>query len=139
MREYNNISRIPDLSDRLISALSYITAGIVGFIWIIYIQIAKKQLGPFVKFHVFQSIFISVIYYLFNIILGILMTFVKLIPFIGELVINIVFYIFQLPVFFGFSIFQFAVILLLGYLVFNSLIGRYGYVPWVSDNIKKIM
>ena len=61
MSQYNseNIS----LTDRIISSASYFTAGGAGFIWIIIVAVMRKKMSSFLMYHVFQSIFLSILYF----------------------------------------------------------------------------
>ena len=45
--------------ERIIAPLSYITMGMVGFIWLIIGLFTKARLKPFLQYHIFQSIFIA--------------------------------------------------------------------------------
>ena len=129
----------PNAAERVISALSYLTAGLVGFIWLIFTYVTGKPPRPFIKFHVFQSIFISILYYLAGIIFGILFSFLKIIPFIGTLMLNLVYYIAQQPIVLGYSILHFVIILIMVYLIITALQGKYSRLPWVSDTIKQMV
>ena len=134
---YNSYS--PDLGEKIISILSYLSAGMVGFIWMIIAYATGKTLKPFLKFHSYQSIFISILYYVLTLVLGILISFLKIIPFIGALVINLVMYINQYPLFLGYSIVQTVVILVIGYLIFCCIKGIEGNIYWISDNVRRMI
>ncbi len=135
---YNLPNNGDTLADRVISALTYLTMGLVGFIWVIVSFVSGKTLKPFVKFHIFQSIFISVIFYLLKIILGIILGIVKFIPIIGNVVLFFVFYLAQFPVIFGLSLISALLTGLIIYLAVTAFMGKYSYIPWVSDNIRGI-
>ncbi len=138
-RNYNNLHSTPVMGERLIAVLSYLTAGMVGFFWIILAHFTKKTLRPFIKFHAFQAIFISLLYYVASIFIGILLAFVKVIPFIGSFVLSIVFYIAHFPVVFGYSILHFAMFLVILYLVATAASGKFSNLPWISDTIKRMI
>ena len=125
----------PYLIERLVSALSYLTAGFVGFIWLLLGIFTKSSLRPFLKYHIFQSIFLSIAYFLTTQILGMLGSIINLIPFVRNVFSMILFPLF-IPVLFGFSVIQILIYTVLFYLVFTSLMGRYSYLPWISDIIK---
>lgn len=130
----------PNLFDRGISAASYLTMGFVGFIWMIICYLAGKPPMPFVKYHIIQSIFISIIIYLIKIVGTIILGFVGIIPFIGALINNIVYYFVLYPtMLFGLSIIQLALLMLIIYLTVTSFMGKYTVIPWVSDNIKRLV
>jgi len=125
--------------EKIIAAASYLTAGVAGFIWIIISHIAGSRLKNFLRFHIYQSIFLSILYYLFNVILNILVGVVVKIPFIGSLVYSVYFWIFDLKLIFDYSIADTAIFIIIAYLVVNSLFGKYGRLPWVSKVIKSMM
>jgi len=136
---YNRTSTLPSSPEKIIAVLSYLTAGMVGFIWLILSHVTGKSLKPFLRYHVMQSIFISVIYFLAKIIVGIMLAFLKVIPFIGSLVLALVFYTAHMPLLFGFSILHFGILLVIAYLVVTSFMGQYSFLPWVSDNIRRMI
>ncbi|MFA6988591.1 MAG: hypothetical protein WC197_00845 [Candidatus Gastranaerophilaceae bacterium] len=139
---YNNMPKGPaslTYGDKIISASTYLTGGFVGFIWIILAYISKKNLKSFVRFHAYQSIFLSILSYLLTIIISILLAFLKIIPFIGTLVLALVFYLAQMPIILGYSLFSLIVGIIVLYLVTTALAGKYSELPWVSDTVKKLM
>lgn len=141
-RSYGGSSRFnsgPTFGDKLVCVFSYLTTGMVGFIWIIYSYVTHRTIKPFVKFHAYQSIFLSIIMYLFSIVFRILLSFVKIIPILGDLVLNIVRLITVFPIVFGYSILHIAILLLLLYLIYVSFKGEMGDIPWVSDNVKRMI
>lgn len=121
--------------ERIIASLSYVTAGLVGFVWLVIAFLAKKNFKPFLHYHVFQSIFLSILYYIVSVLLGLILQIIGVIPVIGQLGSRI-FFMLNMPLFFGFSIINTLIYLVIFYLVFTSLQGRYSYLPWVSDIIK---
>lgn len=139
MRGYYNNTE-PTMLEKLICVATYLTGGTVGFVWIVFCHITKNYPKTFVKFHAFQSILISIILWLFNTLMAIILAFVKIIPFIGMLIINIYYYIFQAPIILGyFSLFHSAMLLLIFYLCINAFMGKYSEIPFISDNVKKMI
>ena len=139
---YNNVRQLkptPLIGERIIAAASYMTAGLVGFIWIILSHISGKTLKPFVKFHAFQSIFISILLYVAQLIVSIFISVLSFIPFINKLVLALVFYIAQMPVVMKMSLLHLAIFGIAVYLIATSLLGRFSELPWVSDTIKKMI
>ena len=49
----------PTLLEKVISALTYLSAGFVGFVWIIIMAVRRTYPSKFVMFHIMQSIFLS--------------------------------------------------------------------------------
>ncbi len=125
--------------EKIIAAASYLTAGVVGFFWLIISHIAGSRLKNFLRFHIYQSIFLSILYYVFNVILSIMVGIVVKIPFIGSLVYSVYFWIFDLKLIFNYSIVDTFIFIVIAYLALNSLVGRYGRLPWVSKVIKSMM
>ena len=125
--------------EKIIAAASYLTAGVVGFIWIIISHVSGSRLKNFLRFHIYQSIFLSILYYVFNVILSILVGIVVKIPFFGSLVYSVYFWTFDMKIIFGYSIVDTFIFITIAYLVINSIFGKYGRLPWVSKVIKSMM
>lgn len=130
MRNSNSAS----ILDRLIAAATYISMGMVGFIWLIFCAFTKTNLKSFLKYHIFQSFFLVMAYFLFNIFVNLVVSILGIIPFINILVYKILFF-FTAPIVFGFSIISFTLLVVMVYLVITSLQGKYSYVPWFSNII----
>ena len=128
---YNN----PYLIEKLVSALSYLTAGLIGFVWLLLCIFTKSNLRPFLKYHIFQSIFLSIAYFLAIQLLGMLASIINFIPLVRNIFSMLIFPLI-IPVVFGFSIIQILIYTVILYLVLTSLMGRYSYLPWISDIIK---
>ncbi len=136
---YNNSYRLnpdkPYFMEKLVSALSYLTMGFVGFIYLVIVILTKKNLKPFLKYHIFQSIFISIGYYLLTIFIGLVCNILLFIPIINKITTMILYYT-TINIIFGCSIIGLFVYAVLFYLVITSFQGKYSYIPWVSDIIK---
>jgi len=126
----------PFMIERIVSALSYLTSGVVGFIWLILGVLTKSGLRPFMKYHIFQSIFLAMGYFLLLIILEQLSVVINLIPIVRNIFSMITFPL-VIPIIFGLSIIQILIYTLLFYLAVTSFMGRYSYIPWISEIIKK--
>lgn len=120
--------------ERLIAAGSYVSMGMVGFVWLIICAVSKSNLRPFLKFHIFQSFFLIMAFFLLNIFIGFIVSILSVIPFINILIYKVLF-LFTSPLIFGFSIVNFTVLTVMVYLVLTSLQGKYSYIPWVSNII----
>lgn len=125
--------------EKIIAAASYLTAGLIGFFWIILSQVTGSRLKTFLRFHIYQSIFLSILYYVFNAILGIFISIVVVVPFLGSLIYKIYFWLFDLKLIFGHSIVDTFIVAVILYLVLNTFKGRQGNLPWISDIIKSMM
>jgi len=124
----------PYMIERIVAALSYYTMGMIGFIWLLLGLFTKAKLRPFMQYHIFQSIFISIAFVLFSMVVDFLSNILSVIPFINRLVAQIIFY-FNVPFIAGFSITQIFIYGLLTYLAVTSFMGKYSYVPYVSEII----
>lgn len=125
----------PLLIEKIIAALSYITFGFVGFFWLLLGIFTKNTLRPYLKYHIFQSLFISIAYFLLGQFLGLIMNILSMIPFINQLVLQLTFY-FNAPLIFDFSVIQIFVYSIIIYLVATSFQGQFSYLPWISEIIK---
>ena len=125
----------PYFIEKLVSALSYITSGFVGFIWLLLGIFTKSRVRPFMKYHIFQSIFLAIAYFLLCQILGMLAAIISYIPFVNNAILMVA-YLLNAPILFGISIIQILIYTLMVYLVVTSMQGRYSYLPWISDIIK---
>lgn len=121
--------------EKLIASLSYLTMGFVGFVWLLIGIFTKNTLRPYLKYHIFQSIFISIAYFLASAFIGFILNILSIIPVINQLVLAFTFY-FNAPILFGFSVIEFACFAVVLYLVITSLQGKFSYIPWVSEIIK---
>ena len=120
--------------DRLVSFLSYISAGWFGMIYCIVLFIGKKMPSMFVRYNVFQSIFISLLYFVLSFGFGLLLKFLSYIPFLNYIVATITFQ-FNRPVIFDYSFIQAFMIGLTIYMAVVSILGRRPRVFWVSKII----
>lgn len=124
----------PLLIERLIAALSYITFGFVGFIWLLVGIFTKNSLRPFLKYHIFQSIFISIAYFLLCQFLGLIMNILSMIPFVNQIILQLTFYL-NAPLLFELSLIQIVINAIIIYLAVTSFMGRFSYIPWISEII----
>ena len=127
-------SEQPNIPDRVVSALSYLSFGFIGFIWIIISVLTKTRLSVFMQFNIFQSIFLAIAFYLISMLLGFILNILSVIPLLNIIAAQIAF-ILNSPFIFGYSLIQFVIYLILFYLAFMAIIGRYGYLPFVSEII----
>ena len=128
MRPSNEIYPI----ERIISAASYLTAGFAGFIWLIIAAILRKRVTPFLMYHILQSIFLSILYFLLVTVAELIYVILYRIPLINAIpyFINM-----PLPFLFNLSIVQTLTTAIILYLAITSAMGMYSYLPWVSDII----
>ncbi len=124
----------PFMVERIVAALTYLTMGMVGFIWLIIGLFTKARLKPFLQYHIFQSIFISLGFAVLSILIGWISNLLSFIPIINQIVAQITFWL-NMPLIFDYSLIQAVIYLFLIYLAITSFIGKYSYIPWVSDII----
>lgn len=124
----------PFMIERIVAALSYYTMGMIGFIWLLLGLFTRARLRTFTQYHIFQSIFISIAFVLASMLVDFVSNILGYIPFINKLVAQITFLL-NMPVFLGFSFIQVCIYGLLTYLAVTSFIGKYSYVPYVSEII----
>ena len=122
------------LVERIVASLSYITMGMAGFIWLIVSLFTNLRLKPFLQYHIFQSIFISLGFTVLSLFVGFLSNILSFIPLINKLAAQIAFLL-HMPMFFGYSLIQIVIYSILIYLALTSFMGRYSYIPWISDII----
>jgi hypothetical protein len=136
---YSN--RAPEIApgEKIIAAASYLTTGIIGFLWVIISHVTGSKIKSFLRYHIYQSIFLAVLYYVFNLIMNILVGIVVKVPFIGSLVYSVYFYLFNFKIIMGYSIIDFVIFTAILYLVLTSLSGKISRLPWVSDVIKSML
>lgn len=120
--------------DRIISFLSYITAGWGGMIMLVVMYFRKKTPSHFLRYNAMQSIFISLLYFIIAMGLGLILKFLSYIPFINYLVAQITFF-FNRPLLLDYSLIQLFTTCLIAYLAISSLLGIYPRVYWISKNI----
>lgn len=125
---------MPYMIERVIAALSYLTMGFAGFVWLIIGLFTQSKLRPFLQYHIFQSIFISIAYFLLCMILGFLLNILSFVPFINKLVAQVTFF-FNAPVLGPYSIIQAVLFGIIIYLTVTSFMGQYSRIPWISDII----
>lgn len=126
------VSRKPYPIERIISAGTYLTASGVGFVWLIIAAFLRKQVTPFVMYHIVQSIFISIAFLLISILGNFVYIILYRIP-----IINALPYLLNMPIDFalGLSIIQLITSTIILYLAITAGMGYYSYFPWVSDII----
>ena len=136
---YSYQQNIPSMSERVIAVLSYVTSGIVGIIWLLLAALAKSNLKPFLKYHIMQSIFLMLLYYLVAHLLIFVLNILTYVPFFNAIISTLNFFLNISLLNFGpfhMSIINILIFLFIIYLSYGTLKGRYVYVPWVSNVIK---
>ena len=120
--------------DRIASSLSYITAGWFGLIYCVILALQKKKLSKFLRYNVYQSIFIVLLVFLCCAIFGLLFNILSHIPIIQILVSWVQLILFK-PVIFGRSILQLVIGFVVLYSAAVSLTGKEPRIYWISGII----
>ena len=126
-------SRNPYPIERILSAATYLTAGGVGFVWLIIAAFLRKTVTNFLMYHILQSIFISLlcgVIFVFFDFTDIILKKIPLFCFFNDLLNMPIGLIFNLSIL---QIFSTTVIL---YLTITSFLGLYSYLPFISDIVR---
>ncbi len=124
----------PTVVDKIVSCLTYLTAGWVGMFWCIIMYFRKKTPSRFLRFNVFQSIFLSLLYFILSTVLGFIAGLLLYVPFVNYLVSQIVL-LFNKPLIYDYSLVQIFVIGLFIYQAVVSLFGKYPRIYKISSII----
>jgi len=126
-------SRKPYLIERILSAATYLTAGGVGFVWLIIAAIFRKTVTNFLMYHILQSIFISLLCGVCLVFFDFIDVIIKKIPLISTIP-----YLLNMPLnfLFNMSLIQIFSTTAILYLTVTSFLGFYSYLPVISDIIK---
>ena len=126
-------SKQPYPIERILSVATYVTAGGVGFVWLIIAAFMRKQVTKFLMYHIMQSIFISILFFLVSLLSELVFVILYKIPIINAIpyFVNM-----PLPFIFNLSIIQTITTTIILYLAIMAGLGYYSYLPWVSDIIK---
>ena len=92
------INCLPRKAKLYFPAGTYLTAGGVGFVWLILAAFAKKRITPFLRYHIMQSIFLSIFFYLASLLGKLVFIILYKIP-----LINAIPYIINMPLPFAFG------------------------------------
>lgn len=124
--------------EKVISVLSYWTFGMVGLVYWIIAIVMKQKLKTFVGYHILLSIFLSLLLYIISNILVLLSNLLGIIPFLKPLIFSLlVIFKSELISVFGlhFSLVTLITMGLYTYLSVGAILGKYSYLPWVSEVI----
>ena len=124
----------PSVPEKIIAAATYVFP-LIGFIYIVITALMKKNIKSFLKFHIFQSIFLAFTIWIAVAGITFAMNLISNIPLVKNIV-GMVTFLLNTPIIFGFSVVTFAYLLFIIYLIFGVIKGSYSYIPWVSDIIK---
>ena len=123
------------LSDKIISALTYLTGGLAGIIWQIFCVVTKRPMSKFLLFNIFQSIFLGIFLFLLNIIITLAVGLLVIIPGV-RILVNYLNLLLSTPVIYNLSVVGLIIFVVYLYMIVFSLMGRCAYIPWVSKIIE---
>ncbi len=117
--------------DRVMSALSYLSAGWIGLIYCLVLYFSKKHISGFVRFNVTQSIFFALAYFIISILLNFILSLLSHIPII-QVIVSWFQLLFFRPLIWHYSLLQLIINAFILYFVIYSLIGRKPYIYKIS-------
>ena len=131
-------TQLPDIKEKIGAAITYLTLGIWGLIWLLISNRNYFDQKDFIRFHCYQSIFVGLIYMFipqgFAILFSLIVQIIGLIP--GTLFvtdgIHVVHGILQ-------SVFHYGLLALIIYCVIFSLLGKYTNIPYVSQLVNRML
>lgn len=141
MRKTTDMQKVLPL-EKIVSVLSYFTMGFVGLIWLLFAFACKRKLKYFLMYNIAQSMIISIILYIFKLVIDIIFSIFSLIPFLNTVVavLNYVLTVKLVKIaFLSFSIIELFVFLLLVYISVGVILSRIFYVPVLSNLMHKAM
>lgn len=124
------------IEERLVSAITYFTMGCGGVLYCIYAYFRKINLTYFVRYNIFQSIFLSLLYFCIALAIGLIMTFLSYIPGIKYIAAQLSF-LFNEEILGDYSFVQ---IIVFGIILYASILSFFGRIPriyWVSRIIDR--
>ena len=131
-RNTNIVSVAP--IEKIIAVLSYLSCGFVGFIWLLIGILSRQRMKPFLSFHIFQSIFLSLLFTVIHFLWSKISVILWIIPGINK-IMGFLSALFIKPIVFNLCIINLLMGLFVIYLCVGAIRGKLSYVPWVSNII----
>ena len=131
-------TQIPNVKDKIGAAVTYLTLGIWGLIWLLISSRNYFDQKDFIRFHCYQSIFVGLLFMFipqgFSILFSLIIQIIGLIP--GTLPV-----IEPIHVFHGIlqTAFHYGLLGLIIYCVIFSLFGKYTNIPYVSQIANRML
>ena len=122
--------------DKVASGLTYLTAGWFGLIYCIILTLQKKKISNFLRYNIYQAIFIVLLFFLCCAIFGLVFNILSHIPFI-QVIISWLQLILLKPILFDRSIFQLLIGAIMLYSTILSFLGKEPRIYWISNIIDK--
>lgn len=135
MKEYNRVTSF----EKITAILSYLTFGTVGVIYIAIGAMCKKSLKPFLRYHLFMSVFLGILLYVLSHVIILILNIAGFIPFLraiaGTLTYFAAFTLFTI----GNLSFNAVTIAIWGlnlYMCAGALLEKRSYLPWLTDIVE---
>ncbi len=131
-------TQIPDIKEKIGAALTYLTLGLWGLLWLLLSKMPAYSQKDFVRFHCYQSILIGLLFMFIpsgiSILFTLLSQIIGIIPGGSIIVqwIHLIHSIFQ-------QLFSYSGIALIVYCSVMGLIGKYTNIPWVSQIVNRML
>lgn len=131
-------TQVPEIKEKIGAALTYLTLGIWGLIWLLISRTPAYFQKDFVKFHCYQSIFIGILYMFIPSGLSILFS---LIFQIAGFIPNSIIVVSNLGIVYGFiqKAVSFIGLMLILACAIVSLMGKYTNIPYISQMINRML
>ncbi len=132
------MTQIPNIKDKIGAAVSYLTLGIWGLIWLLISSRSYFDQKDFIRFHCYQSIFVGLLYMFipqgFAILFSLIIQILGLIPFLASVTkgLHVAHGILQQG-------FHYGLLALIVYCVIFSLLGKYTNIPYVSQIANRML
>ena len=81
----------PYVIERIVSALTYPTTGIIGVIWLILGWITKSYPRKFTQYHIYQSIFLSLAFVILDYLVRIIANMFAYVPIINRIIAQLLY------------------------------------------------
>lgn len=131
-------SHLPDIKEKIGTAVAYLTLGIWGFVWLLISSRHFYDQKAFVRFHCYQSIFIGVLYMIipqgFAILFSLIIQIINLIPG-SSLITN------PLHILHGIlqTIVHYGGLILILYCIIFCFYGKFTNIPLISQMINRML
>jgi uncharacterized membrane protein len=131
-------TQIPDIKEKIGMATSYLSLGIIGFIWLLVSKRHYYDQKDFIRFHCFQSIFIGLLFSFFPDAIGIIFSLISqilgFIPFLLPVVALLAKIHGTLQM-----VIKFGSLAMIVYCVIFCLYGKYTNIPYISQIINRML
>ena len=130
--------------EKMISVLSYISMGFIGFLWLIIAYVCKRKLKYFLMYNICQSMVISIFLAILNILIQLIFSIFSHIP-VLDAAAGILNYIISIKIVrftaigLSFNIIEFLLFILLLYIIIGVLRSRIYPVPYLTKFIQSVM